>query len=577
MAYVALYRRWRPQDFDSLVGQEHIRITLENAIRSDKIAHAYLFAGPRGTGKTSTAKIFAKALNCVQGPTLHPCNTCSSCVGITDGSSMDVVEVDAASNRGIDEIRDLRETVKFAPVEGKYKVYIIDEVHMLTTEAFNALLKTLEEPPSHVVFILATTEPHKIPATIHSRCQRYDFRRITQGDLLVRLQEVAAAGGMNVEEDALRLIAAQADGGLRDALSLLDQCASMATDGHVSEALVRNLLGLVGHEWVWSMTEHLGKKDAAALLEGLEEMLSLGREAKQMAVEWAGYLRDVMLYQAAPGMEKWQDCSGGMREKLAEHAQQLPQSAIMQAVRRLGEAIQEARWAVDARIPLEMALLALCRGEEEKGDWDGLAQRVQALETAIAQGGAASSSLRPAAETAPVRRFETQPEPARRPAAPVAAKVTSAVSPGEPSAATPPAAAVPTVKPAVAAAAPPVSGDLWQQFLKRLMSSGKRSVYACVSQGQLVKAEAGMIVLQFTAAFPCERTAKDDYREIVENLFAELCGHPVQLQCVQGVAGAAPAAVKTTPTEPDWGNPALREAMKMFPGKVLPQEKKEDV
>ena len=573
MAYIALYRRWRPQDFDSLVGQEHIRVTLENAIRSDKIAHAYLFAGPRGTGKTSTAKIFAKALNCVQGPTLHPCNTCSSCVGITDGSSMDVVEVDAASNRGIDEIRDLRETVKFAPVEGKYKVYIIDEVHMLTTEAFNALLKTLEEPPSHVVFILATTEPHKIPATIHSRCQRYDFRRITQGDLLVRLQEVAAAGGMNVEEDALRLIAAQADGGMRDALSLLDQCASMAADGHVSEALVRNLLGLVGHEWVWSMTERLGKKDAAALLEGLEEMLSMGREAKQMAVEWAGYLRDVMLYQAAPGMEKWQDCSGSMREKLAEHAKQLSQSAIMQAVRRLGEAIQEARWAVDARIPLEMALLALCRGEAENGDWDGLVQRVQALETALAQGGAASP-LRTAPEpSAPARRFEVQPEPVRRSAAPAVDKVTRATPP----AATPSAAVVSAAKPTVAAAASPVSGDLWQQFLKRLMSSGKRSVYACVSQGQLVKAEAGVVMLQFTAAFPCERTAKDDYREIVENLFAELCGHPVQLQCVQGVAGAAPAAVKTTPTEPDWGNPALREAMKMFPGKVLPQEKKEDV
>ena len=573
MAYIALYRRWRPQDFDSLVGQEHIRVTLENAIRSDKIAHAYLFAGPRGTGKTSTAKIFAKALNCVQGPTLHPCNTCSSCVGITDGSSMDVVEVDAASNRGIDEIRDLRETVKFAPVEGKYKVYIIDEVHMLTTEAFNALLKTLEEPPSHVVFILATTEPHKIPATIHSRCQRYDFRRITQGDLLVRLQEVAAAGGMNVEEDALRLIAAQADGGMRDALSLLDQCASMAADGHVSEALVRNLLGLVGHEWVWSMTERLGKKDAAALLEGLEEMLSMGREAKQMAVEWAGYLRDVMLYQAAPGMEKWQDCSGSMREKLAEHAKQLLQSAIMQAVRRLGEAIQEARWAVDARIPLEIALLALCRGEAENGDWDGLTQRVQALETALAQGGAASP-LRTAPEpSAPVRRFEAQPEPVRRSAAPAVDKVTRATPP----AATPSAAVVSAAKPTVAAAASPISGDLWQQFLKRLMSSGKRSVYACVSQGQLVKAEAGVVMLQFTAAFPCERTAKDDYREIVENLFAELCGHPVQLQCVQGVAGAAPAAVKTTPTEPDWGNPALREAMKMFPGKVLPQEKKEDV
>ena len=228
MAYIALYRKWRPQTFKDLVGQEHISRTLANAITSGHIGHAYLFAGPRGTGKTSTAKILAKALNCEHGPTPEPCGKCEQCRKITEGSSMDVFEIDAASNRGIDEIRDLRETVKFAPVDGRYKVYIIDEVHMLTTEAFNALLKTLEDPPAHVVFILATTEAHKVPPTIQSRCQRYDFKRITVGEIEGRLRYIAKEMKMEAEDEALSMIAIQADGGMRDALSILDQCAALA-------------------------------------------------------------------------------------------------------------------------------------------------------------------------------------------------------------------------------------------------------------------------------------------------------------------------------------------------------------
>ena len=218
MGYVALYRQWRPQGFDALVGQEPIRKTLKNSVAAGRISHAYLFTGPRGTGKTSTAKILAKALNCLQGrEDGEPCGVCSNCVGIQDGSSMDVFEIDAASNRGIDQIRELREAVKFAPTEGAYKVYIIDEVHMVTTDAFNAFLKTLEEPPSHVVFILATTEPQKIPATILSRCQRYDFRRISVEDIVARLEEVMKASDFEAEATALHLIAVQAGGGLRDA------------------------------------------------------------------------------------------------------------------------------------------------------------------------------------------------------------------------------------------------------------------------------------------------------------------------------------------------------------------------
>ncbi len=254
MAYIALYRKWRPKDFEDVVGQSHITETLQKAIDTDKVAHAYLFSGPRGTGKTSTAKIFARAMNCVHGPTSHPCNECEVCRHIMSGESLDVVEIDAASNRSIEDIRTLRETIKFMPAEGHKKIYIIDEVHMLTTEAFNALLKTLEEPPAHVIFILATTEPERIPMTILSRCQRYEFRRITSEDIAKRLLYVAGQEQIDLTKGAAHILAVQADGGMRDALSMLDQCISN-TSGTIDEGVVRDLLGLIGKDWLFSLAQ----------------------------------------------------------------------------------------------------------------------------------------------------------------------------------------------------------------------------------------------------------------------------------------------------------------------------------
>lgn len=583
MAYVALYRKWRPQGFDSLVGQEAVRTALTNALETGRIAHAYLFAGPRGTGKTSTAKILAKAVNCEHGPTPNPCNKCQNCVRINDGTSMDVFEIDAASNRGIDEIRDLREKVAFAPVNGRYKVYIIDEVHMLTTEAFNALLKTLEEPPPHVIFILATTEPHKIPATIHSRCQRFDFKRVTDSDIVKRLREVADGSGIAADDDALQLIAVQADGGMRDALSLLDQCGVMAE--RVSAETVRSVLGIVGREALRELVKAVGEGNVPKALELLEALLAGGKDVKQIITELAEYLRAVLLYKASPDYREIYLTD--TKEAIAAMEGLFSTDRLMAAQERLHQCMLELRQSVRGRIAAEMCLFDLCR--VEGSTLAALTARVEKLEAMLAGRIPAIQQTVPAApvhqdypqqaaaapETGPkfgyvldeghgINTEAPEPQPQK-----AAAEAENYQPAAEPVKAVPVKKAAPMQKaePAPIIEADAAAGDLWQQVLEILKTEKKRSMVACAAGGRAVSYVNGILTVAFKNKFNCKRMNADDYKKAFEAVLLRLARCEVRLNCVEeaGLVQKLPAPAPAKEQEEEL-EPVVKKAMAAFGG-----------
>ena len=393
MSYTALYRKFRPAEFGDVKGQDHIITTLRNQIKAKRIGHAYLFCGTRGTGKTTVAKIFAKAVNCERPVDGSPCRKCEMCRSIAAGTSMNVIEIDAASNNGVDNIREIREEVAYRPTEGRYKVYIIDEVHMLSIGAFNALLKTLEEPPEYVIFILATTEAHKIPITILSRCQHYDFRRISIETITDRMRELMDTEQVEVEEKALKYIAKAADGSMRDALSLLDQCIAFYLGQKLTYDNVLEVLGAVDTDVFSRLLRRVIDRDVSGVLDVVEDLVMQGRELSQLAADFTWYLRNLLLVKTSDNIEDVLDVSTENMMQLKEEAQMVEPDMLFRYIRIFSELSGQLKYATQKRVMLEAALIRLCTPAMETAP-DTLLDRIRAVEEKLEKGADAAANAR---------------------------------------------------------------------------------------------------------------------------------------------------------------------------------------
>ena len=414
--YRAFYRKYRPSTFTDVVGQKHITTTLENAVKSGKTSHAYLFTGSRGTGKTSCAKILSKAVNCLNPQNGNPCNECEICKGIDSGAILDIIEIDAASNNGVDNIRDLREEANFTPANAKYRVYIIDEVHMLSIGAFNALLKTLEEPPAHVIFILATTEVHKLPSTILSRCQRFDFKRIPPEDMATRLKEVAEKENLQLADDGAMLIARIADGAMRDALSLLDRCSSC--EGVIDSAAVASSAGLAGREYIFELCDCILEKDSAKALQVVDKLYNDSCDMERLVTELTSHFRNLMVSKAVKNFQDMIICSQDEIEIIREQSAKTTLATIMSCIDILTASASTMKQGANRRTSAELCIIRLCTPSLDS-DVNALLRRISELESAVASGKVTVKAQTPA----PVKA-EVKPEPKTEPTpAPVQPKV----------------------------------------------------------------------------------------------------------------------------------------------------------
>ncbi|MFS0865612.1 DNA polymerase III subunit gamma/tau [Fredinandcohnia sp. 179-A 10B2 NHS] len=507
MAYQALYRVFRPQTFQDVVGQEHITKTLQNALLQEKFSHAYLFSGPRGTGKTSAAKIFAKAVNCERSPVSEPCNECASCKGITDGSISDVIEIDAASNNGVDEIRDIRDKVKYAPSAVRYKVYIIDEVHMLSIGAFNALLKTLEEPPRHVIFILATTEPHKIPLTIISRCQRFDFRRITTQAIVGRMKTIIGEQSVNVDDQALYVIARAAEGGMRDALSLLDQAISYSDDEvKLEDVLV--ITGAVSQSFLTNLVRAIRDRDVQNALKTLDDMMDHGKDPVRFIEDLIFYYRDMLLYQTAPQLEEVLE-RVLVDEEFTELATSISNNEIYETIDILNSSQQEMKWTNHPRIFLEVAIVKLTQMVKQQSaealpQIEGLLNKINHLESEL--------------------RILKEKGIAARPQEPTASSEKRAPKTSRNNYRTPVGRINEILKNATRQNLEILKGK-WGEMLEQLRKQNKVSHAALLVDSEPVAASTDAFVLKFKYEIHCKMAAENiEVRENLENILSTLTG-----------------------------------------------------
>ena len=493
MSYQALYRKYRPKDFSSVRGQEHIVKTLTNQIQADRIGHAYLFCGTRGTGKTTVAKIFAKAVNCENPGPNGPCGECAMCKAIEEQSSMNVVEIDA--NNRVDDIRQVIDEVQYSPAEGRFKVYIIDEVHMLSTSAFNALLKTLEEPPSYLIFILATTEAHKIPLTILSRCQRYDFKRIQVETIAARLRELLEIEGIEAEDKALTYIARQADGALRDGLSLLEQCISFYFGQKLTYENVLKILGAVDHSVYHRLMEALIKNQVDGVIAIVAEMVEQGKDLSQFVNELIWYLRNLLVVKTADAADQLVDMSEENRQELSRFAEQIELEILFRYIRILSDLANDMKYANNKRVMLEMAMIRLCRPQMQT-DYDSLIQRLNQLEQKNEQwqemmesGTFVAAQSAEASENKPLIKPQREIRPE----------------------------AVPDdVRDVVAN---------WNQILGRI-DQVSRSMLLDV---RISVSEAGKLVLAFTQGMPAEYFKKEENQQVLIEAAGQLTGKEISL------------------------------------------------
>jgi DNA polymerase-3 subunit gamma/tau len=599
LAYQVLARRWRPQRFDDLVGQEHVTRTLSNAIKTGRLAHAFLFCGPRGVGKTSAARILAKCLNCEKakdGPIPDPCNECGSCAEIAAGRSLDVLEIDGASNRGIDEIRDLRENVRYAPSQGRAKVYIIDEVHMLTKEAFNALLKTLEEPPPAVYFVFATTEAHRVPATIRSRCQKYDFHRIPAELIVETLEKLAKKEKFKVEPAALAELARQADGGLRDAQSLLDQAAAVG-DGKVTLEGLRQLLGEAEGEAYLRIVERTAGGDAGGAFSELQELLDRGMDPGRVALDLTQTLRDLLVARAAPKSAVALGVRPDLLEELSRIAAAVPEAKLTAMLALASRTAADLRRSSRPRLTLEVALARMSR-LEDPGDLAQIAERLEALQGQVGggppaggsggggggAGGPAGRVPSPAQARAAARSSSPEKRsPGRgRGSGGPRAEAEETAPRAEPSAPAPQAAAeYRDEEPAAAVAtaeAPPAdgpAGELWPDLLRRVRGR-KMMLASFLEHGAPAALDEESLTVVFDNNYYEGMVSRRENVAILREELKAATGKPLEFRARMGAVPGRRAPAEEAPRRSSGrdlldDNPGLRRAVHDLGGHVLPE------